>query len=68
MLHAYAHKFAVLMIREQAAPAIASWCSSFSAHNFPTSVLLQEQRNEQRPPLHMYKEDNISQVQILLIY
>lgn len=49
------------MIREQAAPAVASWCSSFSAHNFPTSVLLQEQRDEQRSPLHMYKEDKISQ-------
>ncbi|KAK7279328.1 hypothetical protein RJT34_24376 [Clitoria ternatea] len=51
----------VLMLREQASPTVASWSSSFSAQNFPTSVLLQEQRDEYRPPLHMSKEDKASQ-------
>ncbi|XP_061345773.1 RNA polymerase sigma factor sigF, chloroplastic-like isoform X2 [Gastrolobium bilobum] len=52
----------VLMLREQAAPAVVSWSSSFAAQHFPTSVLLQEQRDEYRPLLHMYKEDKTSQM------
>ncbi|KAK7345540.1 hypothetical protein VNO77_16145 [Canavalia gladiata] len=51
----------VLVLREQASPTVASWSSSFSAQNFPTSVLLQEQRDEYRPLLHMSKEDKTSQ-------
>ncbi|XP_027363645.1 RNA polymerase sigma factor sigF, chloroplastic-like isoform X3 [Abrus precatorius] len=51
----------VLMLREQASPTVASWSSSISAQNFPTSVLLQEQRDEYRPLLHMSKEDKSSQ-------
>ncbi|KAE9612313.1 hypothetical protein Lal_00022811 [Lupinus albus] len=51
----------VLMIREQAAPAVAARSRGCSVQNFPTSVLLQEQRDEYRPALHMYKEDKISQ-------
>ncbi|RDX64170.1 RNA polymerase sigma factor sigF, chloroplastic, partial [Mucuna pruriens] len=35
-----------------AAPAVASWSSSSAAQHFPTSVLLQEQRDEYRPLLH----------------
>ncbi|XP_027363644.1 RNA polymerase sigma factor sigF, chloroplastic-like isoform X2 [Abrus precatorius] len=49
------------MLREQASPTVASWSSSISAQNFPTSVLLQEQRDEYRPLLHMSKEDKSSQ-------
>ncbi|KAJ1392265.1 Winged helix-like DNA-binding domain superfamily [Sesbania bispinosa] len=51
----------VLMLREQAAPTVASWSTSFSAQNFPTSVLLQEQRDEYRPLLHISKEDKTCQ-------
>lgn len=52
----------VLMLHEQAAPAVASsWSSSSAAQHFPTSVLLQEHRDEYRPLLHMYKEDKTSQ-------
>ncbi|CAL0309889.1 unnamed protein product [Lupinus luteus] len=51
----------VSMLHEQATPAVTSWSSSFAARNFPTSVLLQEQHDEYRPLLHMYKEDKTSQ-------
>ncbi|KAK7267707.1 hypothetical protein RIF29_20385 [Crotalaria pallida] len=51
----------VLMIREQASPAVASLSCGCSVQHFPTSVLLQEQRDEFRPALHMYKEEKISQ-------
>ncbi|KAL9318170.1 hypothetical protein ACSQ67_014687 [Phaseolus vulgaris] len=49
------------MLREQASSTVASWSSNFSAQNFPASVLLQEQRDEYRPLLHMSKEDKTSQ-------
>ncbi|KAE9590916.1 putative RNA polymerase sigma-70 like domain, RNA polymerase sigma factor, SigB/C/D/F, plastid [Lupinus albus] len=51
----------VSMLHEQATPAVTSCSSSFAARNFPTSVLLQEQHDEYRPLLHMYKEDKTSQ-------
>ncbi|XP_019459368.1 PREDICTED: RNA polymerase sigma factor sigF, chloroplastic isoform X2 [Lupinus angustifolius] len=51
----------VLIIREQAAPAGVSWSCGCSVQNSLTSVLLQEQPDEYRPALHMYKEDKISQ-------
>ncbi|XP_045792576.1 RNA polymerase sigma factor sigF, chloroplastic-like [Trifolium pratense] len=51
----------VLMLREQVAPTVTSWCTSFSAQNFPTSVLLQEQCDEYRPPLHISKKDKTCQ-------
>lgn len=56
------------MLHEQAAPAVSSLPSSFAAQSFPTSVLLQENRDEYRPLLHMHKEDKTSQVQILLAH
>lgn len=56
------HKPAVLMLREQVAPTVTSWCTSFSAQNFPTSVLLQDQCNEYRPLLHISKKDKTCQV------
>ncbi|PNY07884.1 RNA polymerase sigma factor sigF chloroplastic-like [Trifolium pratense] len=59
--NAYIHKPAVLMLREQVAPTVTSWCTSFSAQNFPTSVLLQEQCDEYRPPLHISKKDKTCQ-------
>jgi len=67
MLDFFVHEPAVLMLREQASSTVASWSSNFSAQNFPASVLLQEQRDEYRPLLHMSKEDKTSQVQILLL-
>ncbi|KAK7245110.1 hypothetical protein RIF29_39944 [Crotalaria pallida] len=51
----------VSMLHEQAAPAVTSWSSSFASQHFPTSVLLQEQRDEYRSLLHMYKEEKTSQ-------
>ncbi|CAK8571613.1 unnamed protein product [Lathyrus sativus] len=51
----------VLMLREQVAPTVTSWCTSFSARNFPTSVLLQDQCNEYRPLLHISKKDKTCQ-------
>ena len=52
------------MLHEQAAPAVASWSSSSAAQHFPTSVLLQEQRDEYKPFLHVHNKE----VQILFIY
>ncbi|GAU44918.1 hypothetical protein TSUD_25810 [Trifolium subterraneum] len=49
------------MLREQVAPTLTSWCTSFSAQNFPTSVLLQEQCDEYRPLLHISKKDKTCQ-------
>ncbi|KAH9735072.1 RNA polymerase sigma factor sigF [Citrus sinensis] len=49
------------MHNEQSAPAVASVPTSSVARHFPTSVLLQEQRDEYRPLLHMFKEDKTSQ-------
>ncbi|XP_061345786.1 RNA polymerase sigma factor sigF, chloroplastic-like isoform X2 [Gastrolobium bilobum] len=54
--------YSALMLREQAAPAVVFWSSSFADQHFPTSVLLQEQRDEYRPLLHMDKEDKTSQM------
>ncbi|GAY60929.1 hypothetical protein CUMW_205860 [Citrus unshiu] len=61
ILHVYVHNKAVLMHNEQSAPAVASVPTSSVARHFPTSVLLQEQRDEYRPLLHMFKEDKTSQ-------
>ncbi|CAJ1892915.1 unnamed protein product [Sphenostylis stenocarpa] len=47
----------VMMLHEQAIPAVASWSSSSAARHFPTSVLLQEQREEYRPLLHVYNKE-----------
>ncbi|KAL5135343.1 RNA polymerase sigma factor sigF, chloroplastic [Glycine soja] len=47
----------VTMLHEQAAPAVASWSSSSAAQHFPTSVLLQEQRDEYKPLLHVHNKE-----------
>ncbi|KAK7337084.1 hypothetical protein VNO77_17643 [Canavalia gladiata] len=47
----------VRMLHEQAAPAVPLWSSSFAAQHFPTSVLLQEQRDEYRPILHLNNKE-----------
>jgi hypothetical protein len=54
-----------MMPHEQAVHAVSYPSSSFSAQYFPTSVLLQEHRDEYKPLLHTYKEDKTSQVQIV---
>ncbi|KAH7553563.1 hypothetical protein JRO89_XS12G0027100 [Xanthoceras sorbifolium] len=54
----------VLMHHEQAAPAVTSVLTTSVARHFPTSVLLQEQRDEYRPLLHMFKEDKAFQATI----
>ncbi|KAK3226546.1 hypothetical protein Dsin_006408 [Dipteronia sinensis] len=54
----------VLMHHEQAAPAVTSVLTSSVAPHFPTSVLLQEQRDEYKPLLHMFKEDKAFQATI----
>ncbi|KAJ4704926.1 RNA polymerase sigma factor [Melia azedarach] len=51
----------VLMRHEQSAPAVSSVPTFSTARHFPTSVLLQEQRDEYRSPLHMFKEDKTPQ-------
>jgi hypothetical protein len=56
---------AVLMHHEQAAPPVTSVFTSSVARHFPTSVLLQEQRDEYKPLLHMFKEDKAFQVRYL---
>nr|AKC88793.1 sigma factor [Pelargonium x hortorum] len=45
-----------------AAPAVTSVPTASLARSFPTSVLLQEQRDEYKPLLHILKEDKLSQV------
>lgn len=55
--------FAVLMLHDQAAPVVASIPTTI-ARNFPTSVLLQEQRDEYRPSPHVLKDDRTFQVRL----
>lgn len=47
----------VLMLHEQAAPSITSMLSSSTARRCHTSVLLQEQRDENVPLSHIFKKD-----------
>ncbi|KAL2345072.1 hypothetical protein Fmac_006357 [Flemingia macrophylla] len=62
----------VMMLREQAAPALAaSWSSSSAAQHFPASVLLQEQRDEYKPLLHVYNKEatlNTRQMDMTSVY
>ncbi|KAK9290197.1 hypothetical protein L1049_008363 [Liquidambar formosana] len=51
----------VLMLHEQAASAVTSVTTTSVGRHFPTSVLLQEQRDEYRSSLHIIKEDKTSQ-------
>ncbi|KAL6277666.1 hypothetical protein ACE6H2_021267 [Prunus campanulata] len=51
----------VLMLHEQAVPAVTSLPITSVARHFPTSVLLQEQRDEFKPLLHVLKEDKTSE-------
>nr|AKC88776.1 sigma factor [Monsonia marlothii] len=44
------------------ATAVTSMPTASLARNFPTSALLQEQRDEYRPLLHIFKEDKTPQV------
>ncbi|XP_038719280.1 RNA polymerase sigma factor sigF, chloroplastic isoform X2 [Tripterygium wilfordii] len=46
----------VLMLHDQAAPAITS-----IVRHLPTSVLVQEQRDDYKPPLNMFKDEKIVQ-------
>ncbi|XP_061368764.1 RNA polymerase sigma factor sigF, chloroplastic-like isoform X2 [Gastrolobium bilobum] len=58
----------VLMLCVRAAPTVASWSSSFSAQNSPTSVLLQEKHDEYRPLLQMSKEEKTSQMDMASVH
>jgi hypothetical protein len=58
--------YAVLMLHEQAAPAVTSTLSSSTARRCHTSVLLQEQRDETGPPSHVFKKNATSWVSLLL--
>ncbi|WCJ34480.1 RNA polymerase sigma factor sigF chloroplastic [Euphorbia peplus] len=51
----------VLKSYEQAVPAVTSVPTTLLSRNFPTSVLLQEQRDEFRTVLNTVKEDRTSQ-------
>lgn len=53
--------FAVLMLHDQVAPAVASIPTTI-ARKFPTSVLLQEQRDEYRPFPQALKDERTFQV------
>ncbi|KAK2974735.1 hypothetical protein RJ640_007162 [Escallonia rubra] len=52
---------AALMLHEQAASSVTSVLSTSLAQHFPTSVLIQEQRDEYKPSLHVVKDDRTSQ-------
>lgn len=67
-MHLYALYFAVLMLHEQAAPAVTSMPSTLIARRSPTSVLLQEQLDENGLLLHMFKEDTAPQVGSCYLY
>ncbi|KAK9920941.1 hypothetical protein M0R45_029478 [Rubus argutus] len=54
----------VLMLHEQSAPAVTSAPTTFITRHFPTSVLLQEQREEFKPLLHLFKEEKTSQAML----
>lgn len=54
------YSFSVLKPHERAAPAVSSVPTLMVARHFPTSVLLQELRDEYRSLLHMSKEDKTS--------
>lgn len=56
----------MLILHEQAVPAVTSVPIASVARHFPTSVLLQEQRDEFKPLLHVLKEDKTSEVRVLL--
>ncbi|GLT92352.1 hypothetical protein SLE2022_101920 [Rubroshorea leprosula] len=51
----------VLMLHEQAASTVTSIPITSVTRLFPTSVLLQEQRDECRPLLHNFKDDKVPQ-------
>ncbi|KAK9291178.1 hypothetical protein L1049_009366 [Liquidambar formosana] len=51
------------MLHEQAASAV----TSAVGRHFPTSVLLQEQRDEYRSSLHIIKEDKTSQMVVKIV-
>lgn len=51
----------VLMLHEQAASSAPSVPTTSVTRHFPTSVLLQEQREECRPLLHSSSDDKVSQ-------
>lgn len=55
----------VMMQHEQAGLAVTSVLTSSVARHFPTSVLLQEQREEYRSLVHMFKEEKAFQVKYL---
>lgn len=56
------------MLHEQAVSTVTPVPTTSIARNFPTSVLLQEQREEIRPLLNVVKEDRISQVIIISLF
>lgn len=51
----------VLMIHEQPSSSVASIPTTSVTRHFPTSVLIQEQREECRPLLHSFSDDKVSQ-------
>lgn len=53
-----------LILNEQATSAVTSVPVTSMTRHFPASVLLQEQRDEYKPFLHIFKEDKTSQVRL----
>lgn len=56
---------AVLLLHEQVTPALTSLSTTSLARNLPTSILIQDQRNESKPLLSL-KEDNSIQVRLFV--
>ncbi|GAB4856668.1 hypothetical protein Ancab_014582 [Ancistrocladus abbreviatus] len=52
---------AVPILYEQASTSTSSVPTTLVSRHFPTSVLLQEQRDDYRPSLHIVKDDGVSQ-------
>lgn len=50
------------MLHEQASPSVTTVPPFSVARHFPTSVLLQEQRDDFKPLMNMFKEEKASQV------
>lgn len=65
-MYASALNFAALMLHEQTASVVTSMLSTYTPQRHHASIPLQEQRDENDPLLHIFKEDATSWVGLLL--
>lgn len=66
-MYACALNFAALMLHEQAASVVTSMLSTCTPQRRRASIPLQEQRDENDPLLHVFKEDAMSWVGLFLV-